>query len=349
MPHGYQDRNTKHMKHYTGLPHERAGNHLKVLGPGLRRIPDATGPQEHLEALILEHLRGDVDYFAHPLGIASVTPRPDSITVTLDASTTRHDRLLAAHALEGLLPAEVPTELRTEGETPVIGVPGLRVAQASRSALHLTLAKTTASLILTSDNSIDWSDLLATRESDLAADGYTPCWSEANFTDAERTFHRDHADLCQAVKEAAWLPSGLLRRVGLFHEVSTAFCTRYWVAGFDLWRFELKHEHGVPAPHEEFLAHLTDPKWGISLRVGRVHCVCDAPGIDPQYDRQCTARLSSTGTREGTLQLRFTTMRNRCDYSDVYHDLVRADAPQEWIRRVMPRHHKASTTLGPPP
>ncbi|MER5213236.1 hypothetical protein ABT063_22325 [Streptomyces sp. NPDC002838] len=40
-------------------------------------------------------------------------------------------------------------------------------------------------------------------------------------TEPERALHHDHPEMSRAVEDASWLPSGLLRRSGLFHEVST--------------------------------------------------------------------------------------------------------------------------------
>ncbi|MGW1374753.1 hypothetical protein ACWD6P_10845 [Streptomyces sp. NPDC002446] len=338
MPHGYADRNAKRFHRYTGLTHTQALQQLHALPAGWPRIPEATGPQRLLEALVFEHLRGDVDYFRHPIGISSVSPRADGVVVKLDASVTRHGHPLVAHALEGLLPAELPDAMKSDEEVHVLGVPGIRVTQASTKALHLSLAETSARVVLTCDGDINWSTLTAEREASLAADGYRPCWSNPDMTQPERAFRHDHAELCKAVEEASWLPSGLLRRSGLFHEVSAAYCTRYWVT-WDRWHFELKHDPGVRPPHNEFIDHLTDPKWGLDLMVDKLHCECDASWADPQYDRQCTAELSSPKSRAGTLQLRFRAMGTWYGSHDTYQDLLRAGADPAWLSRVMPQYH----------
>ncbi|MER5213237.1 hypothetical protein ABT063_22330 [Streptomyces sp. NPDC002838] len=113
MPHGYSDRNAKRLRRYTGLTHAQAQQLLKDRGGRRPRIAEATGPQRLLEALVFEHLRGDVDYFAHPIGMSSVIPRHDSLVISLDASSTRHGYPLVAHALDGLLPAELPKAEQT--------------------------------------------------------------------------------------------------------------------------------------------------------------------------------------------------------------------------------------------
>ncbi|MDO0912966.1 hypothetical protein QQM39_19565 [Streptomyces sp. DT2A-34] len=338
MPHGYSDRNAKRLRRYTGLTHAQAKQLLKDRAGKVPRIPAATGPQRLLEALIFEHLRGDVDYFAHPIGIRSVFPQHDSLVVSLDASSTRRGYPLVAHALDGLLPAELPKSEQSEDDVRVIGVPGIRITRASRKGLRVSLAGTKASVFLTCDASTNWADLLADHRAQLEAARYRPCWSEPKMTPAERAFHQDHAEMARAVEEASWLPSGLLRRSALLHEVSAAYCTRYWVT-WDQWRIELKHDPGVKPPHNAFINHLTDPKWGMNLAVDKLHCQCDVQWADPHYDRQCTVELSSPTSRPGVLQVRFRAMGTWCNAYDTYRDLKRAGANPAWLRRVMPQHH----------
>ncbi|WP_159391793.1 hypothetical protein [Streptomyces viridochromogenes] len=338
MPHGYADRNAKRLHRYTGLTHAQARQFLEDQPVGRPRIVEATGAQRRLEALVFEHLGGDVDYFAHPIGIGSVVPSHDDLVVSLDASSTRHGYPLVAHALEGLLPAELPKAEQTEDDVRVLGVPGVRTTRTSREGLHLSLAGTEASVILTCGDNSNWASLVADRRAVLEADGYRPCWHEAELTEPERAFHQEHAEMSQAVAEASWLPSGLLRRAGLFHEVSTAYCTRYWVT-WNEWRVELKHDPGVKPAHDALVDHLTDPKWGMDLAVDKLHCECDAPWADPHYDRQCTVELSSPTSQPGSLQVRFRAIGTWCDSQDTYRALQRAGADPIWLGRVMPQHH----------
>ncbi|MFC7264794.1 hypothetical protein [Streptomyces lutosisoli] len=338
MPHGYADRNAKRLHRYTSLTHVQARQFLEDQPVGRPRIVEATGTQRLLEALVFEHLGGDVDYFAHPIGIGSVIPRHDGVALSLDASSTRHGYPLVAHALEGLLPAELPQAEQAEDDVRVLGVPGVRITQASRESLHLSLAGTKASVILTCGGNSNWASLVADRQTLLEADGYRPCWNEAELTEPESAFHQEHAEMSEAITEASWLPSGLLRRTGLFHEVSTAYCTRYWVT-WDQWRVELRHDPGVRPAHNVLVDHLTDPQWGMDLAVDKLHCECDAPWADPHYDRQCTVELSSPTSRPGSLQVRFRAMGTWCDSQDTYRALQRAGADPIWLGRVMPRHH----------
>ncbi len=343
MPHGYSDRNAKRLHRYTGLTHAQAQQVLKDRAGRLPRIAESTGSQRLLEALVFEHMGGDVDYFAHPIGISSIIPHHDSLVIALDASSTRHGYPLVAHALDGLLPAELPQAEQKRGDVRVIGVPGIRITRVSRKGLRLSLAGAKASVFLTCGGMSNWKDLLADRRAQLEATGYRPCWNEAEMTPPERAFHQDHAEMSRAVEKASWLPSGLLRRSGLFYEVSTAYCTRYWVT-WDQWRIELKHDLGVRPAHDAFVDHLTDSRWGMGLAVDKLHCECDAPWADPHYDRQCTVELSSHAGRPGALQVRFRAMGTWCNSYDTYRDLKRAGADPAWLRRVMPRHHHRSQT-----
>jgi hypothetical protein len=338
MPRGHADRNARRYQQYTGIGHQAALRQLKDRAPGSRPIPTAEGAQQLLEGLVFQHLKGDVDYFAHPVGISRVLPTTDSLTVTLDASTTRHGHPLVAHAIEGLLPAELPESERAEGNTEIIGVQGIRVVRATRRALHLTLVGTSASLIVTSTGDTDWKTLVDARHRELTDDGYRPCWSDPAFSEQERDFRTDHAGWCQATENSSWLPSGLLRRVGLLHEVGVAYCTRYWVT-WDDWKFELRHDPGVRPLHDLLVDRLLDSWWGMPLSVDRRHCECDATWADPHYDRECRLELSGPAGSSGTLQLRFRAMGTWCESRRTYEDLQRAGAAPRWLRRVMPRHH----------
>jgi hypothetical protein len=177
---------------------------------------------------------------------------------------------------------------------------------------------------------------VAWRASVLQEHGCRPCWNEPRITPAEAAYEREHRALLQDEDNAAWLPSGLLRRVGLLHTVSTAFSTRYWLM-VDKWKFELCHEWRVPPPHDEFIGHLINDRWGLPLALTHGHCDCDPKWAYPNYDKQCTFELSHRGTRPGELQLRFRTIRARYPTSSTYRDLQRANAAPNWLARVLPR------------
>ncbi|MGW0422776.1 hypothetical protein [Streptomyces sp. NPDC003015] len=341
MPRGHADRNARRYQQYTGIGHQAALRQLKDRAPGNRPIPTAEGAQQLLEGLVFQRLKGDVDYFAHPVGITSVLPATGSLTLTLDASSTRHGHTLAAHALEGLLPVALPASERSEDDPEIIGVQGIRVVRATRTALHLTLVGTSASLILTSAGDTDWKALLDTRHRELTDAGYRPCWGDPVFAEQERDFRAAHAEWCLATERSSWLSSGLLRRVGLLHEVGAAYCTRYWVT-WDDWKFELRHDPGVQPPHDLLVDLLVHSWWGMPLSVDMRHCQCDATWADPRYDRECRLELSGPAGSSGTLQLRFRAMGTWCGSRDTYEDLLRAGAAPRWLCRVMPRHHGAN-------
>ncbi|WP_406514551.1 hypothetical protein OG851_43325 (plasmid) [Streptomyces sp. NBC_00161] len=341
MPHGYADRSVRRYQAYTGTAFEKAHQQMKNKAPGCP-IETAHGPQRLLEGLVFEYLKGDVTYFAHPIGITSVLPGPDSCTVTLDSSTTRHGHPLAAHAIEGLLPAEIPEQEWTEGGGH-LGVSGIRVARVSPAALHLTLVGTCAHLTLRTEKATDWPSLIETRRNDLSAAGYTPCWDDPAPARQEQLFQAANTGYWEATRNASWLPSGLLRRAGLFHEVSAAYCTRYW-ATWDDWKMELNHDPGVQPPHDALVEHLTDARWGIGMRVDKSHCQCDATWADPHYDRECRVELSSLDGRPGTLQLRFRSIGTWRNSRSTHADLLRAQADPKWLYRVMPKHQEPTVT-----
>jgi hypothetical protein len=333
MSKGFVKRRVQQHARYTGLSYQAAWECIADLEPGQAPIPEAAGAQRLLEGRVFTYLRCDVDYFAHPLGVASVRPGRDDLTIALDASVTRHGHPLVMHAVEGLLPAEPPDS--RDVEEPVIGVRGIRVAAVTRDRLVLSLAGTSARLTVTSTGRTDWRQLLDARASQLRRAGCRLCWDRPGLTAAETAYERAHAGLFGAEDAAAWLPSGLLRRIGLFHTVSAAYCAQYWTT-VDTWKFVLRHQYGVAMPHDSVIAHLTDPRWGLPLVVEDRYCQCGAPWLDPRYEQQCTVELSHREQVPGGLQLRFLTNYAQRPIDHIRSDLIRAQADPAWVHRVLP-------------
>lgn len=242
---------------------------------------------------------------------------------------------MAFHALDRLLPYAEPG-------VQVNGVPGLRIAVIRRDDLHLTLVNTNSRLILRGIPGTRWSTYLDQRWKSLDADGYPPLWKASTLT----THERDDADSCRLVRKTEldmqWLGSGLLRRIALFHTSSSAYSTRSWITD-DEWIFELDTRNDVPLDHDTLLSRLTDPVWGLPLRVSSHHCTCDdPPPPDSRYTRQCTYHLvNSQGLRCG-MQIRFRSGPAVYTDDSTRDELVRLGADSGWLDRVLPEDGNAS-------
>jgi len=80
-------------------------------------------------------------------------------------------------------------------------------------------------------------------------------------------------------RELAWLGSGLLRRIALFHsKASAAYSVRSWISDHE-WKFELSMRRDVPFDHHRFVERLIDPAWGLPAAVSHSHCSRDGPPL----------------------------------------------------------------------
>ncbi|MCX4749148.1 hypothetical protein OG455_27185 [Kitasatospora sp. NBC_01287] len=139
-----------------------------------------------------------------------------------------------------------------------------------------------------------------------------------------------------------WLTSDVLRRIGLWHTTSTAFCTRYWQHGDQTMIWELRHLYGVRPAHDDFAALLRDPVWGPPLSIWKYHCDCHHRRPDPggrphpDYERQCTFHFHHSD-QPGVLQIRFRTNAPSDDEPEVRQELQAAQADSVWLSRVLPQ------------
>ncbi|GAA0444219.1 hypothetical protein ACFQ2B_00360 [Streptomyces stramineus] len=320
----------------TGRGHQSEHQFLSTNRPA-SPIAKVTHEQALLEAALFERIDGIFDYCAHPAGIQWVDPRTDHLTVCLDPYLGRPDRPLPLHSLAGLLPTHyIGTEETPEGPG---GVPGLRLLSIDEHGLHLGMIGSSASATLTGPTPDLWRTLLDEHRSWCRENELAPLWNTAGLSEPETSYRAEHPHWHSILADSAWLGSGLLRRIGLFHTAVSPFCLRYWFDGVD-WKFELKYEHGVALDHDELVALLTHPSWGLPLRVHYRHCECRPCDCDGGRERICWIELAPHGQRRGGISFRFRSTARGRDHTAVHAKLVSSGAPKPWLERALPQHHR---------
>ncbi|MEU5001534.1 hypothetical protein [Streptomyces sp. NPDC021622] len=317
---------------YTGEPYQFALDALKNAS-SRTPLPDSSGDQALLESQVLSKLGDGGSWSAHPVGVANVRLSPGKpIVVHLDPHvelSDGEDYPVAWHAMDRLLPYSEPG-------VQVNGVLGLRIAAIRGSDLHLTLAETGSRLIIRGVPGTTWKDYLDERWESLGRAHAPALWRSRFFSDEERQDEQRHPLVRGTERDIAWIGAGLLRRIALFHTASTAYSTRSWITGED-WIFELDTRRDVRLDHDTLLARITDPFWGLPLKVVEHHCTCnDPPLTSDRYMRQCTYELAHReGSRCG-IQLRFR-WGHAVYGKNARRQLERLGSAPDWLDRVLPQ------------
>ena len=321
---------------YTGEPIQYIKEALRTL-PKQQYLPSARGAQAVLESKVLACLVLCRGWFAHPLGIAGIRLYPAQTLINLDGQVggfgARDD--MGTFAARHLLPiAEPDIEIR--------GVPGLRVAAITGADLNLTLVDGGGRLTLRSSSNTNWKQCLADLHRGALVDGNIPVWDAPALTSHEREDRMiDPTDI--TAESYAWLGSGLLRRIALFHTTSSAYSTSSWITG-NRWIFELDTHHEIPLRHDRLLDRLMDPVWGLPLQIAKDHCNCAGQSTYAARSLQCTYDLSHRDSDTGTLQIRFRRHAND-DGGEARESLRSLNADRAWLDRVLPR--RVATTPMP--
>lgn len=273
---------------------------------------------------------------AHPFGISRVD-------ITSAGGTVVHlDRFagvienrvypMADHVVCQLLPYARPG-------IQVDGASGLRAQAVDDRDLHLTRVGGTSSVVLRGTQEFRWPQELVERQSRLEDDRCPPLWRKLRISDHERDDESRYPGITKERRDLVWLGSGLLRRIGLFHTVSSAHSIDSWISDGD-WKFELTTRHDVPLDHGRFLGRLMDDRYGLPVRVSHSYCSCDVslPLDSRRYGRTCIYYLVHNGRDEkklGRLQLRFR--HEPGSRIDVRESLEIAGADPRWLDRVTPK------------
>ncbi|MGW6857785.1 hypothetical protein [Streptomyces xanthophaeus] len=323
----------RYRSHCTGASHQTGMQDLQA-ADNQHPVPEAGRDQARLEAAVFERLGGTVDYCAHPVGIAHLTPQPTRLTVAVDRKLGPRHRLYK-HALQALLPAQY-TGSDEKVEAPA-GIVGVRLRAIDSNGLHLGLAGTDAHVTLTGPTEQQWRAAMASHRESFRRESYDLLWEATDLTRPELDYIATLPTWWAERDETAWVASGLLRRIGLFHTVTKPFCVSYWQHGLG-WKLELRYEHGVPVDHDAVIEHLTHPRWGMNAQVKRDFCACKPCDCDGGAERTCWFTLEPAGLG-GEIGLRFRRTRAGHDASSAYGRLVKAGASSAWLAQALPAHH----------
>ncbi|MEV4802780.1 hypothetical protein AB0K18_22440 [Nonomuraea sp. NPDC049421] len=233
------------------------------------------------------------------------------------------------HALQLLLPC---AELGIQ----VNGALNLRVKYVRGNDLYLTLAGRGGQVILRGACPTDWRRVIDQHHESCIQADLIPLWDLPNQSDYERKDELAYPRVTGHNERIAWLGSGLLRRVALFHNLSTAYSTSSWISGDD-WVFELDACFQVGNNYAPILNSLTDEIWGLGLQIEDYTCQCNLPWEESKYAiKACYYYLSHPDLdKYGRLQLRFRTLGPGHAGAD-RDDFIEVGADPAWLDKVLP-------------
>ncbi|MFT9787601.1 hypothetical protein ACMZ5E_15420 [Streptomyces rhizosphaericola] len=244
--------------------YRQARAHLPAEGPII--APARHEDQEVLEAELLSRLL-DLSkswpggHPSLPLGIARCTPLPGSIDVRVES------RQQAIHLLQRLLPHQ---EIGGDGSPDIAGIAGLRVGGIRGDALVLSALDREACVTLSGLPGREWQRLtdLVDRAHRDKAGGRTPLWRlPVGSHPAEPGSAMDS----RRGRRSAWLGSWLLRRPGLFQNLTAPHLLEgYGRPG--VWTLELCHLPSSPLRAEPLVRLLRHPEVGIPYKLRVRHC-----------------------------------------------------------------------------
>lgn len=251
---------------YTGAPRQLACDVVKTLDPHRPLIP-APAEQDQLllesEALYLI-MASQRAYSEYPFGIAYVEPSPFGLRLHLE-NTASADTLLKA-----LLPSFEPRHSGNE----IQGLHGVRICGRTAHGVELRRIGQPTSLTLTGPRRV-----FERAEAELLRDvqqaGGLACWrSTEAWTDQEIRWDAEREPLIYQPtwRAGAWLPSGLLRRIGLLHTVAVPHVvTGHESQLGELWVLRLEHNFETSLRRADLVRALTDPTHGMPLQLAD-HC-----------------------------------------------------------------------------
>ncbi|MGX1676035.1 hypothetical protein [Streptomyces sp. NPDC055400] len=215
----------------------------------------------------------------------------------------------AGRFLRTLLPVHDPA-----GD--VHGITGLRIRQRTETGIELYRLGQTTSLWLTGVPPRVWRHAEQDQLASITERGWQPCWRDrTTWTRAEILFHHEYFTdaWAQRFERGAWCTSGLLRRMALFSELSTAESTTAWLTHPSgrlsdalIWCIELDHATDAARDTNPILDALTDPDFGLPL-----HAV---PFGDEVLDASPHQKQVADEEASAAIELRFTdftTFRRR--------------------------------------
>ncbi|WP_328374663.1 hypothetical protein OHB13_00355 [Streptomyces sp. NBC_00440] len=285
--------------HYTNENYTQARS---LLRPGQPPVPPAESTdQRTFEAeLFHEVIDSHIDFTEFPFGIRRVRPHPDTIELVVE------NEKRAGRLLDRILPAYEP-----DGE--VHGMPGLRIRQRNERGIEVHIMGRRTSAWLTGIPSPVWTRCEQTALEQVADIGWHALWGgPREWSDAELVFEQrwNTGEWARHVQAGAWCSSGLLRRLGIFHTITSADAVTGYkglgINGYEgvgpvRWCIDVIHRRGVPYRKERLVAALTDPEFGLPVAAAR-----HLDAIYPPGRNESCIRLDDDD-RSGLIELRFQT------------------------------------------
>lgn len=249
---------------YTGAPRQLACEVVASLSPHAPLIPAPAHPAQ----LLLESeafywiLNSQRDFFEFPFGIRYVQPTAEGIRLHLESNRSL-DRLLP-----GLLPGRMP--LGTDDDT-IYGVNGLRITARGERGIELRKLGHPTSIQISGPSRRAFQKAEAALAQRIHDQGGEASWLAGDaWTAHERLWEDERQPLSYDAswRQAAWLPSGLLRRLGLLHTVAVPQVVRGDQARVGAWWIlELDHASDTGLRRAELVQALTDPEHGLPLEL----------------------------------------------------------------------------------
>jgi hypothetical protein len=284
---------------YTGAPRQAACDAVTALQPGAPLIP---APAQQAQLLLESEvfywvLNSQRHFFEYPFGIRYVQPTPHSIKLHLESNESL-DSLLG-----GLLPSRAP--MRT-GRDEIYGLNGVRICARTDHGIELRRLGQPTSIQLTGPSRRAFQKAEAALAQQIQSNGGEACWLAGDtWTPYEKQWDDERQPIAyeSTWRDAAWLPSGLLRRLGLLHTVAVPqVVTGHEARLGEWWILHLEHDSDTGLRRAELVQALTDPHHGLPLEL------CGHRDLTPGESLGLV--LLKSPDRTAALQLRY----GRIDY-----------------------------------
>ncbi|MFD8726078.1 hypothetical protein ACFV2H_51300 [Streptomyces sp. NPDC059629] len=249
---------------YTGAPRQTACDAVAALRPHEPVITNAARHEQLLlESEVFYHvLSSQGAYCEYPFGIRYVQPTPQGLGIHLESSAAL-DNLLST-----LLPCRTPVG---SGQDEIYGLNGVRISARTEHGVELRRLGQPTSIRLTGASRRAVGQAEAALVDRIRHIGGQACWlADDTWTPYEKHWDNERQPLIYESlwRNAAWLPSGLLRRLGLLHTVATPqIVTGHEAQLGECWVLRLEHDSDTSLRRAELVQALTDPHHGLPLEL----------------------------------------------------------------------------------
>ncbi|QBR04682.1 hypothetical protein D7Y56_00160 (plasmid) [Streptomyces sp. S501] len=220
--------------------------------------------------------------------------------------------------------------------------------EADGRRMHLHTVKDpgqTATLVLALPEGLTegWADIERRHRRWCDDNGLRPLWAAPQLDGVESRYFSTYPSLEGSRARRAAVGSGLLRRIALFHTVTTFYRVQCWDDG-DSWKIDARTAHPRARGHDQLLQRLCHPRWGLPVRVAHRYCRCAEPDTPYQWDHTCAFYFDGyTTSNDDPIYLRVHASPEGHDYDRQIATLHQVGAPSVWMARAFPeqavQHH----------